>query len=124
MKAISFLSKFLFLNLGLVSAYAADTAPQQSFGQSLISMAPLLIIVVLFMYFVVIRPQSKRAKEQQAVLSSLKKGDEVLTTAGILGRIEKIADNFITLSIAENVNIMIQKPAIVSVMPKGTMKGD
>ena len=78
-------------------------------------------LLVLF-YFFLIRPQSKRAKEQKAMVSALSKGDEVLTQGGILGKITKVTDSFITLEISNNVNIIVQKSAMGSLMPKGTIK--
>ena len=108
--------------LGISSAYAAASAPPQSFGEGIMSMLPILVILVLFMYFAIIRPQTKRAKEQKSLVNSLNKGDEVLTTSGILGKIEKLGDEFVVLKVANEVSINIQKPAIVSVVPKGTIK--
>lgn len=110
--------------IGITNAYAAAATPAttQSSSQSLMSMLPLFLILILFMYFVTIRPQAKRAKEQKKLLSNLQKGDEVLTTSGLLGKIEKINNDFVILNIAENVNITIQKGAIVSCVPKGTIK--
>ncbi len=78
-------------------------------------------LLVLF-YFFLIRPQSKRAKEQKAMVAGLSKGDEVLTQSGILGKIIKISDSFVSLEISNNVNITIQKSAVGSLMPKGTIK--
>jgi preprotein translocase subunit YajC len=106
--------------IGISNAYADAAAPAQ--GSSWMSFLPMLIILVLFMYFLVIRPQSKRAKAMKALMESLKVGDEVITTGGIVGRIEKLSDNIVVLNIAENVNISIQKAAIISSVPKGTMQ--
>ncbi len=78
-------------------------------------------LLVLF-YFFLIRPQSKRAKEQKAMVAGLSKGDEVLTQSGILGKIVKISDSFVLLEISNNVNVTIQKSAVGSLMPKGTIK--
>ena len=78
-------------------------------------------LLVLF-YFFLIRPQSKRAKEQKSMVEALSKGDEVLTQGGILGKITKVSDGFITLEISNNVMITVQKAAIGSLMPKGTIK--
>jgi preprotein translocase subunit YajC len=69
-----------------------------------------------------IRPQMKRAKEQRTMIAALAKGDEVLTNGGLLGRIEDIADQFVTLEIAPNVTVRLQKQAISAVLPKGTLK--
>lgn len=103
------------------NANAADaaTAPQQGGGMSFFIMIGVLI---LFMYFGVWRPQSRRAKEHRNLLASLAKGDEVMTAGGILGRVVKVNDNYVTLSLNETVEIMMQKSSIVNVLPKGTLK--
>ena len=78
-------------------------------------------LLVLF-YFFLIRPQSKRAKEQKSMVEALSKGDEVITQGGILGKITKVSENFITLEISNNVTINVQKGSVGSLMPKGTIK--
>jgi preprotein translocase subunit YajC len=101
------------------NAMAAGDAPQ---GGSL----QLVFMIALFfgiMYFMIIRPQSKKAKEHKSLLDSLSKGDEIVTNGGVLGKIVKLGDNFIELKVSENSTIKIQRHAIASVMPKGTMKG-
>lgn len=110
-----------FLNFFISNAYAdtAGAAGQNGGGFSFLIM---FLVFFAFIYFAVWRPQSKRAKEMQTLLSSLNKGDEVLTNSGILGRISKISDQYITLAIAENVEVMIQKSSVMSVLPKGTIK--
>lgn len=107
--------------LGIVDAHAeANAAPNTMSG--LTSMLPMLVIFVVFMYVMIVRPQSKRAKEQKALLENLKKGDEILTLGGMLGKIEKIDGNFLVINIANNVAITVQKQAVVSCVPKGTLK--
>jgi preprotein translocase subunit YajC len=86
----------------------------------------LVFMIALFfgiMYFMIIRPQSKKAKEHVSLLDALSKGDEVVTSGGILGKITKLGDNFIELKVSDTSSIKIQRHAITSVMPKGTMKG-
>ncbi|WMP17706.1 preprotein translocase subunit YajC [Thiothrix lacustris] len=85
----------------------------------------LLMMGVFFaiMYFMIIRPQQKRAKEHKQMLESLSKGDEVVTGGGVLGKVAGINENFVELTIADNVVIKVQKQAVASVLPKGTMKG-
>ncbi len=85
----------------------------------------LLMMGVFFaiMYFMIIRPQQKRAKEHKLMLDALSKGDEIVTGGGVLGKVAGISDNFVELTIADNVTIKVQKQAVASVMPKGTMKG-
>lgn len=100
-------------------AQSAAQAPPQGGGFSFMIM---LIIFVVFMYFAIWRPQNKRAKEQQNLLNSLAKGDEVMTMGGVLGKIGKINDQYLTLTIAQNVDIVVQKSSIVQVLPKGTIK--
>jgi preprotein translocase subunit YajC len=85
------------------------------------SFLPLVILFGIF-YFMLIRPQMKRAKEQRTMIAALAKGDEVLTNGGILGRIEDIAEQFVMLEIAPNVVVKLQKQAISAVLPKGTLK--
>jgi len=86
----------------------------------------LVFMIALFfgiMYFMIIRPQSKKAKEHASLLDALSKGDEVVTNGGILGKIVKLGDNFVELKISDSSNMKVQRHAITSVMPKGTMKG-
>ena len=87
-------------------------------------LAPLLMMVVFIVifYFLLIRPQQRKAKDHQAMISKLSAGDEVVTSGGILGRIVEIGDTFITLEIAEDVRIKVQKFQVTSLMPKGTLK--
>lgn len=83
---------------------------------------PLIIIFILF-WFMLIRPQMKRAKEQKKLISELQKGDEVVTTSGQLGKIAKISDQYISLEIADGVITHVQKHAVQTLLPKGTIKG-
>ena len=80
------------------------------------------LFVVIF-YFLLIRPQQKKQKEHQAMLGKLAAGDEVVTAGGILGRIVEVGDNFLTLEIADNVRIKVQRFQVTSLVPKGTLKG-
>lgn len=82
----------------------------------------LPLVLVAAMYFLLIRPQAKRAKEHQAMVDALGKGDEVVTAGGVLGRITALGDQFVTLKIAANTEIQIQRHNIGAVVPKGTMK--
>lgn len=100
------------------SAYAAEGPAASGWG-SFVIFLPLILI----MYFMMIRPQQKRQKEHQALVTSLSKGDEVVTSGGILGKITDIDDNFIQLKISSNGEMKIQRHAIHAVMPKGTFKG-
>ena len=82
---------------------------------------PILVIFVLF-YFMLVRPQMKQAKEQREMIAALKVGDEVVTSSGILGKVTKVADSVISLEIATNIVISVQKPAIQAKLEKGTIK--
>ena len=87
---------------------------------------PFLVIVggfFLVMYFMLIRPQQKKQKEHQAMLSKLATGDEVLTAGGILGRIVEVGDQFLTIEIANDVQIKVQRIQVATIVPKGTIKG-
>jgi preprotein translocase subunit YajC len=80
------------------------------------------LAILAFFYFMFIRPQSKRTKEQKAMLTALKKGTEVVTSGGILGKVAEVDDNFVKLEIAENNFIQVQRHAVANMMPKGTYK--
>jgi preprotein translocase subunit YajC len=84
----------------------------------------LILIVLMFgvLYFLMIRPQMKRAKEHKTMVEALQKGDEVVAAGGLLGRISRINENYVTLQVAENVEVQVQRPAIQLVLPKGTIK--
>ena len=99
-------------------AYAQAAAGQPS------PWSPLIMLGVFFavFFFFVIRPQMKRAKDHRGMIASIGKGDEVVTSGGILGRVDEIGDAFIAIEIADGVRIRVQKQAISAVLPKGTMK--
>lgn len=106
--------------LGITTAYAAEQGTVARSG--FMSILPMLIIIVLLMYFMIIRPQQKRAKEQKVLLGSIKKGDEIVTTGGILGEVVKVSENFVVLKISEETEITIQKSSVAVTVPKGTIK--
>ena len=87
-------------------------------------MVNLVLIVLMFgvLYFLMIRPQMKRAKEHKSLLEALQKGDEVVAAGGMLGRISRINENYVTLEIADKVEVQVQRPAVQLVLPKGTLK--
>ncbi len=108
------------MNSLIPTASAAAAAPVSTGGQ----IAPLLVMgafIVVF-YFLLIRPQQKKAKEHQSLLSKLGTGDEVVTSGGLLGRIAAVGENFVTLEVAEGVQLKVQKGQISALMPKGTLK--
>ncbi len=103
----------------IANAYAQDAAAQPGALQQFL---PLILIFIVF-YFLLIRPQMKRAKEHKQLVANLSKGDEVVTNGGLLGRITNLDDSFATLEVADGVRIKLQRHAVASVMPKGTMSG-
>jgi len=107
------------MNFFISDAMAAGEAPPGG-GLQLVFMVALFFGI---MYFMIIRPQSKKAKEHNALLESLSKGDEVVTSGGILGKITKLGDNFIEIKVSDSGTLKIQRNAISAVMPKGTLKG-
>jgi len=101
------------------SAYAqAAGAPQPNVFMQLL---PLILIFVVF-YFLLIRPQAKRAKEHKSMVSALAVGDEVVTSGGILGKIAEVSDQFLTVELADGVCVKVQRHTIGAVLPKGTLK--
>jgi preprotein translocase subunit YajC len=96
---------------------AAATDPMGGFMQLL----PIILMFVV-LYFLMVRPQMKRAKEHKALVEGLAKGDEVVTGGGIAGRVTRVSDNFLALEIADTVEIQVQKQAVTLVLPKGTLK--
>jgi preprotein translocase subunit YajC len=99
------------------NAYAQDAAATGG----LMSFLPLIVIFAVF-YFMLIRPQMKRSKEHKQLVSQLGKGDEVITNGGLLGKITDVSDSFVTLELADNLQIKLQRSAVANVMPKGTIK--
>ena len=101
------------------TAYAQAAAPASG-SDTLMGMLPIILMFVI-LYFLMIRPQMKKAKEHKTMLEALQKGDEVVAV-GILGRIEKISDNYVSLEIAPNTTIQVQRQAVTTLLPKGTIK--
>ena len=106
-------------NLFISNAYAQDAAVAQ--GGGVFQFLPLLILIVVF-YVLILRPQQKRAKEQKAMIDALQKGDEIVTSGGLMGRVQKVGDNSLGIEIAENIVVQIQRSSVQSVLPKGTIK--
>lgn len=101
------------------NAYAEAAAAAPAGG--IMDFLPLVALVAVF-YFLVLRPQSKRAKEQKAMIAALQRGDEVVTAGGEVGSVNKVYEQFVGVELAENLVVMVQKSAIQSVLPKGTIK--
>lgn len=112
----------LFELVGITTAHAATTTGTQHQG-GFLSLLPMLILIALVFYFLMVRPQKKRAKQQKSLMEKLAVGDEIVTIGGIVGKLSKLRDGFIVLTIASGVEITVRKSAIESVLPKGTMEG-
>jgi preprotein translocase subunit YajC len=108
----------LLATLFSASAFAEGEAPSGAGFEQLIFLGGF----VLIFYFLLWRPQSKRAKEHKNLLGGLEKGSEVVTSGGIVGKITKVTDEFIVLKVGDNVEFPIQKQAIAAALPKGTIK--
>lgn len=106
----------------MISLAHAQTAAAADPTGGLMQYLPLVFMFGVI-YFIMIRPQMKRAKEHKAMVEALQKGDEVVTQGGILGRITKVGDDYIHVEVAEGTEVIVQKPAIGIVLPKGTLKG-
>ena len=102
------------------NAYAQAAGASDPTG-GLMGLLPLILMFVV-LWFLMIRPQMKRAKEHKALIEALTKGDEVVTQGGMAGRITKVGDNFISVELAPNVEVAVQRQAIATVLPKGTLK--
>lgn len=100
---------------------AVSAAPGASHPNPMLNTLMMIAIFGLFIYFLLWRPQSKRVREHRNLLGSLKTGDEVITTGGMLGKIEAVSDTIIDLIIADGIKVKMQKSAIVGVLPKGTI---
>ena len=105
-----------------ISDAMAQSAGGQSGGFDFTAILPLVIMFGIF-YFLLIRPQQKKAKEHKNLVAALKKGDEIITNGGLLAKVTDVGDNFLTCQVAENVEIKIQSHAVSTVLPKGTIKG-
>ncbi len=108
-----------------ISSALAQTAPAAAAGgsmqDSIMSMLPLVLMFVV-LYFVMIRPQMKKQKEHRSMVDALAKGDEVVTAGGLLGRVSKMGESFLSVEIAAGVEIQVQRSAVVQVLPKGSIK--
>lgn len=113
------------LNFLIPSAHADTTvaaAPAQTPQQSGFSFFIMMGVLIFFMYFVLWRPQSKRAKEHRDLVNSLAKGDEVVTAGGILGTVSRLTDQYVVIALNDSTEITLQKSSVVNVLPKGTLK--
>jgi preprotein translocase subunit YajC len=108
------------MNFFIENAYA-QTGGEGGPGGMLTTFVPLILIFVVF-WFLLIRPQQKKAKEHRTMVGALSKGDEVVTNGGLLGRITAIGDTFVTVEVAEGMEVRVQRSAVSNLMPKGTIK--
>lgn len=104
------------------NAYAQAAAPAPAGGGG-VEFIIMIAIFFALMYFMIIRPQSKRAKEHRKLLEALSKGDEVVTSGGVVGKVSAVGENFLEIEVSEGTVIKVQKQAVTSVLPKGTIKG-
>jgi preprotein translocase subunit YajC len=105
----------------LISTAAAQATGAPAQPSALMQFLPLVLIFVVF-YFLLIRPQTKRAKEHRAMVSALEVGAEVVTNGGILGKVTEVSEQFLTVEVAPGVNVKVQRHAVAQVLPKGTLK--
>ena len=103
------------------NAYAQAAATGGGAGGGLLGLLPIILMFVV-LYFLMIRPQMKRQKEQKAMIDALGKGDEIVSAGGVVGRVTKVGDAYITIEIAESTEIILQKAAVTLLLPKGTIK--
>ena len=107
-----------------ISSAFAQTAPAAAgadMQSSLMTFLPLVLMFVV-LYFVMIRPQMKKQKEHRSMIDALARGDEVVTVGGVLGKVAKMGDNYLSLEVAGGVELQVQRSAVVQVLPKGTIK--
>lgn len=102
------------------NAYAQAAAPAGA-GGGLMGLLPIILMFVV-LYFLMIRPQMKRQKEQKAMIDALGKGDEIVSAGGLVGKVTKVGDAYVTLEIADGTEVVMQKAAITMLLPKGTIK--
>lgn len=103
----------------ITNAYAQSSASSFSL-ENISSFLPIILMFVI-LYFLMIRPQQKRQKEQRDMISALSPGDEIVTSGGILGKVTKISEHYVTIEIADGTEMTVQKPSIMTLLPKGTI---
>lgn len=99
----------------------AAPAPAANAESTLISLLPLVLMFVV-LYFIMIRPQMKRQREHKALVEALAKGDEVVVASGLLGKVSKLGETYVSIEVASNVEVQVQRTSVVQVLPKGTIK--
>jgi preprotein translocase subunit YajC len=103
------------------NAYAQTATGAAGLGGNLTSFLPIILMFVV-LYFLMIRPQMKRQKEQKAMMDALAKGDEVVTVGGVLGKVTKVSEAYVTVEVATGTEVIVQKAAVTTLLPKGTIK--
>lgn len=111
----------MFISSAIAQTAPAAAASGGDMQSSIMSMLPLVLMFVV-LYFVMIRPQMKKQKEHRAMIDALAKGDEIATAGGMLGKVTKLGDGYLTLEIANGVEVQMQRSAVVQVLPKGSIK--
>ena len=104
----------------IISPAFAQAAPAGG-DAGLMSFLPIILMFVL-LYFLMIRPQMKRAKEHKTMVDALQKGDEIITAGGVLGKITRVGESYVSVEISNNVEIQVQRAAVQTVLPKGSIK--
>ena len=112
----------MFISEAIAQTTAAGPAGPAGLMGNLTSFLPIILMFVV-LYFLMIRPQMKRQKEQKAMMDALAKGDEVVTAGGLLGKVAKVNDAYVTVEVSEGNEVVVQKSAITTLLPKGTIKG-
>ena len=107
-----------------MSFFISDAMAQSAGGSSGFDFTAILPLIIMFgiFYFLLIRPQQKKAKEHKSLVAAIKKGDEIITNGGLLAKVTDVGENFLTCKIADKVEIKIQSHAVTTVLPKGTFK--
>jgi len=108
--------------IGISTAFAAGDSSAQSGAAGFASMLPMFIGFGLIFYFLIIRPQNKRARDHRSLIDQVAKGDEVVTAGGILGTVNDVNDDVLVVSVAENVNIKMKKSSVANILPKGSVE--
>ncbi|MDO8776515.1 MAG: preprotein translocase subunit YajC [Burkholderiaceae bacterium] len=111
----------MFISSAFAQSAPAAAAAGSDMQSTLTSMLPLVLMFVV-LYFVMIRPQMKKQKEHRAMIDALAKGDEIATAGGLLGRVTKLGEGYLSLEIASGVEVQLQRSAVVQVLPKGSIK--
>jgi len=111
----------MFISSAFAQTAPAAAAAGSDMQSTLMSMLPLLLMFAV-LYFVMIRPQMKKQKEHRSMVDALAKGDEIVTAGGLLGKVSKIGDAYLSVELASGVEVQMQRQAVVQVLPKGTLK--